>query len=205
MKIKVCGITNIEDAQKVVYYGAYAIGFIFYKKSPRYVSPSKVRKIIEAIGPFVTPVGVFVDAKENAIKDICRFTHIRTIQLHGDETPTLCTRFPGCKVIKAFRVNEEFDLKAVKKYKADAYLFDSYSEEAKGGTGRSFSWEIIKTAKFDRPVILSGGLNADNVEEGIKYLNPYAVDVSSGLEKSPGIKEPKKIRAFFGAVNAIDK
>lgn len=199
MKVKICGITNHEDAQKAMYYGAYAAGFIFHKKSPRYVSPSKARKLIEGLPPFMVPVGVFVDLKEKAVRDICQFTRIRTVQFHGEETPLYCKRFTDYKIIKAFRVNDMFDPIAVRKYKVDAYLFDTYQENVLGGTGKTFNWELLKPHKFERPVILSGGLTAANVADAVAAVNPYAVDVSSGVEKTPGIKDPRKIREFMKA------
>ncbi len=197
VKVKVCGITNIEDALKAVYYGAYALGFVFYKKSPRYVSPSRARKIIEALPPFITPVGVFVNQKERAVMDVCRFTRIKTVQFHGDEKPVYCKRFKDFKIIKAFRVGTVFFPEMVNKYKVDSYLFDTYQEDVHGGTGKKFNWDKISKYKFDKPVVLSGGLNPDNIKEAIEQVNPFAVDVSSGLEKAPGIKNPRLIRSFF--------
>ena len=126
MKVKICGITNHEDAQKAVYYGAHAVGFIFHKKSPRYVSPSKIRKVIESLPPFIVPVGVFADLNEQAVRDICHFTRIKTVQFHGDEKPVYCKRFSDFKIIKAFRVHDLFDFTTVEKYKVDAYLFDTF-------------------------------------------------------------------------------
>lgn len=196
-RVKICGITNQDDALKAAYYGAYAVGFIFYKKSPRYVSPSKARKIIETLPPFVVPVGVFVDLKENAVREICKFTRIKTVQFHGEEKPVYCKRFADYKIIKAFRVNDLFDFTSVIKYKVDAYLFDTYQENVLGGTGKTFNWGLLKKQKFDKPVILSGGLTAENVKTGITEIKPYAVDISSGLEKSPGIKDASKIREFM--------
>ncbi len=200
IRVKVCGITNIEDAQKCVYYGAWALGFVFYKKSPRYVSPSKVRKIIEALPPFITAVGVFVNHREKAVRDICEFTRIRTVQFHGDESPSYCKRFKEYKIIKAFRVKDDFDVNLVLKYKVDAYLFDSYQEDVYGGSGKVFRWDIIRSVKWERPVILSGGLTANNINRAITTVSPYAVDVSSGVERCPGIKNPRLIRAFFNNI-----
>ncbi|VAX35336.1 Phosphoribosylanthranilate isomerase [hydrothermal vent metagenome] len=200
IKIKVCGITNTEDALKAVYYGAYALGFIFHKKSPRYISPSKARKIIEALPPFVVPVGVFVDLKEKAVRDICNFARIRTVQFHGEETPVYCKRFKDYKIIKAFRIGEYFHVDLLKKYKVDSFLFDAYQEGAEGGTGKTFNWDVLKGQKFDKPFIISGGLGADNIQKAISTFStpiPYAFDLSSSLEKSPGIKNPRLIRAFF--------
>lgn len=197
MRVKICGITNVEDALKASYYGAWAVGFIFYKKSPRYISPSKARKIIEALPPFVTPVGVFVDQSEKAVKDVCRFARIKTVQFHGEETPVYCKRFGDYKIIKAFSVSSFIDIKRISKYKVDAYLFDTYSPDEKGGTGKTFDWDILNHYKFEKPVILSGGLNAETITPALKTLTPYAIDVSSGVEKSPGIKSPQLIRTFF--------
>lgn len=202
VKVKVCGITNFEDASKSAFYGAAAVGFVFCKKSPRYISPSKARTIIEKLPPFVTPVGVFVDLNERAVRDICRFTRISTVQFHGEEDQMYCKRFKDYKIIKAFRVGEYFDIEKVKKYKVDAFLFDTYQENVAGGTGKTFNWYLLKDIKFDKPVILSGGLNPFNVKEAIGILNPFMVDVSSGVEQSPGIKSPKLIRDFFEAVKA---
>lgn len=203
-KVKICGITNTEDALKAVYYGAYAVGFIFTKKSPRYVSPSKAKKIIEALPPFVTPVGVFVNQSERAVRDICKFTRLGAVQFHGEENTVYCKRFKDYKIIKAFKVNEFFDFEMVRKYKVDAFLFDTFKEGVDGGTGEAFNWDLIKTLKFDKPVILSGGLNSQNVVRAIKDVNHYALDVSSGVEKSPGIKNPKLIREFFNAIKSAE-
>jgi phosphoribosylanthranilate isomerase len=199
----VCGITNQEDALKAVYYGAWAIGFIFYKKSARYVSPSKARKIVEALPPFITPVGVFVNQSEKAVKEICRFTRIHTIQFHGDERPVYCKHFQGFSLIKAFRISTFIDFQRISKYKVDAYLFDTYSEESQGGTGQTFDWALLNKCKFEKPFILAGGLNAANIAEALTAVSPYAVDVSSGVEKAPGIKSPPRIRSFFQALPKI--
>lgn len=203
IRVKVCGITNLEDALKVVYYGADAIGFIFHKKSPRYVSPSKARKIIEGLPPFVTPVGVFVNQKERAVRDVCKFTRISTVQFHGDEDTVYCKRFKDFKIIKAFRIGLDFSPMMVNKYKVDAVLFDAYQEDLYGGTGKTFKWDLIKNEKVNKPVILSGGLNPENIFEGIETIKPFGVDVSSGVEKMPGIKNPKLIRAFFEAIKTV--
>lgn len=200
VKVKICGITNIDDALKAVFYGATALGFIFHKKSPRYVSPSRAKRLIDALPPLVTPVGVFVDLKERAIHDICRFTGIQTVQLHGVEEPAFCLRLKkNYKVIKGFRVNDDFRLANVQKYKVDAWLFDAFVDGQEGGTGQTFNWRLLEGVKFERPVILSGGLTAANVAEGIGLVKPYAVDVSSGVERTPGIKDPQKIRDFMTA------
>ncbi|MDO8580149.1 MAG: phosphoribosylanthranilate isomerase [Candidatus Omnitrophota bacterium] len=201
VKVKICGITNKEDALKAAYYGAWAVGFVFHQKSPRYISPSRARKIIEELPPFVTPVGVFVNQNERAVRDVCRFARISTIQLHGDETPLYCTRFRDYKVIKAFRVKDDFNFAQVNQYRVHAYLFDTYSSQEYGGTGETFNWEILKTQSFEKPFILSGGLNPQNIQQALGTLNPYAVDVSSGVEKSPGIKNPRLVKTFFDVIS----
>lgn len=200
-RIKICGITSIADAKIAVDAGASSIGFIFHKKSPRYISPSKVRPIVESLPPFVTPVGVFVDLSVHAVRDICRMARIATVQFHGEETPGYCKSFSHFKVIKAFRMKEFFELKKILPYKVDAYLFDTFAEDAEGGTGKTFNWDLLKGQKFDKPWILSGGLNPQNVREAIDTLRPYGVDVSSGVEKAPGVKDYRMLNAFCQNVN----
>lgn len=201
VKIKICGITSKEDALKAVYYGAWAVGFVFHKKSPRYISPSRVKKIVEELPPFVSVVGVFVNLKEGAVRDICKFCHIHTMQFHGDETPAFCLRFKDAKVIKAFRVDNAFNLEQIKRYKVDAYLFDTYKENTYGGTGQSFNWNLLKSVKLEKPYILSGGLNSENIQQALQTLSPYAVDVSSGIENFPGVKNYTLMRTFCDLVN----
>ena len=197
MRVKICGITNEEDALLAANLGAWALGFIFYKKSPRYISPSKAQKIIRELPPFVTPVGVFVNQGRGAVCDIAEFCGIKTLQFHGDETPDYCRGFKHYKVIKAFRVKEGFDISGISQFPVSAYLFDTYQEDAYGGSGKTFNWNIITGKKFNKPVILSGGLNAENIAQAIKEVNPYAVDVSSGVEKAPGEKSEELVRNFF--------
>ena len=197
-RVKICGITNKEDALKSVELGAWALGFIFYRKSPRFVSPYKVKKIIDALPPFVTPVGVFVNQNEGAIKDIVDFCGINNVQLHGDESPLVCQRLSKkYKVIKAFRVKEDFNISGLGEYPVTAYLFDGHEKGVFGGTGKIFDWNVIKDKKIPKPVILSGGLSPDNVAGAVRGLSPYAVDVSSGVEKEPGKKDYGKMEIFF--------
>lgn len=203
MRVKMCGFTNIDDVMKAAYNGAWAVGFVFHKKSPRYVSPSKVQRIVEALPPFVTPVGVFVDLKEGAVRNICQFTKIRTVQFHGSELPAYCKRFTrDFKVIKAFRIHDLFDFELLKSYlNVNAYLFDTYQEDAEGGTGKTFNWNLLKNQKFTKPFILSGGLNSENVIQAIQEVAPYAVDISSGIERKPGIKDHRLIKSFLTVAN----
>ena len=198
-RVKICGITNKEDALNAAYAGAWALGFVFYNKSGRYISASKARKIIEGLPPFVVPVGVFVNAKEGAIKDICEFVRIHTLQFHGDEDAAFCKRFKDYKIIKAFRVGKDFDAGIVRDYMVDAYLFDAASSKGYGGSGETFDWNILKDIRLDRPVILSGGLNPANVAQAVQALQPFAVDVSSAVEKSPGVKDHALVKDFLTA------
>ncbi len=202
VKIKICGITNKEDAFLAAQFGAWALGFVFYKKSPRYISPSNARKIIQELPPFVMPVGVFVNQGYGAIQDIAEFCGISTLQLHGDETPQFCGRFRSQKIIKAFRVGDDFDISGLSQFKVSGYLFDAFQEDTFGGSGKTFNWEIIKGKKFPKAVILSGGLNPQNVAQAVQEVNPYAVDVSSGVEQAPGKKNYRLLQEFFAAVAA---
>ena len=206
IKVKICGITNSEDALKAAAFGAWALGFIFYKKSPRCIGAYKARKIIEGLPPFVTPVGVFVNQKEGAVKEIAQFCGLQTLQFHGDETPDFCRRFSGYKIIKAFRVSEDFDFEILNGFKNYPILCDTHKDGQFGGTGKTFNWKLAaKFKKFGQPLILSGGLNSQNVEQAIKEVGPYAVDVSSGVEEAPGKKSEPLLSTFFYKVNSLPK
>src|SRR5208283_6181033 len=207
VRVKICGITNELDAQKAARAGAWALGFIFYKKSPRFISPFKAKKIIDTLPPFVTPVGVFVNHPAGAIRDIISHCGLRAVQLHGDEDHHFCHRLKryNVKIIKVFRVGENFDPKIVEAYKVDAFLFDTFDPTNYGGSGKTFDWNILKQVKssYDVPLILSGGLNAQNVIEPVNELKPYAVDANSGVEESVGKKDHKKMKDFVDIVNYI--
>ena len=196
MRVKICGITNSEDAQAAVEYGADALGFVF-AKSPRQVTKELSRDIIRNLPPFVTTVGVFVDEQADVIKEICDFCGIHTVQLHGNESPLYLNDLKGYKIIKAFRVKEEDDLKQLANYKPHAFLLDSYVKGVMGGTGVSFKWEIARQAHKYGTIILSGGLTPKNVKEAIQMVKPYAVDVSSGVESSPGKKDKSLLKRFI--------
>jgi len=196
MRVKICGITNNEDAHAAVEYGADALGFVF-AKSPRQVTKKHTRDIIRNLPPFVTTVGVFVDEKVDKIKEICDFCGIHTVQLHGNEQPSYLKELEGYKLIKAFRVKEEDDLKQLVNYKPHAFLLDSYVKGVMGGTGVSFKWEIARQAHKYGIIILSGGLTPENVKEAIQMVKPYAVDVSSGVESSPGKKDTLLVKRFI--------
>ncbi len=206
VRTKVCGITNEKDALKAANLGAWAVGFIFYKKSPRFISPFKAKKIIEKLPPFVTPVGVFVNHNAGAMKDIINHCGLRAVQLHGDEDCHTCHRLRryNVKIVKAFRVGENLDVKNIESYKVDAFLFDTLDKDNYGGTGKTFDWNLLKEVKsLNVPIILSGGLNSKNVIEPVTELRPYAVDVNSGVEESPGIKDAGKMKEFLDIVSYI--
>ena len=206
VRVKVCGITNQIDAQRAARDGAWALGFIFYKKSPRYISPFKARKIIDTLPPFITPVGVFVNHNAGAMRDIISHCGLRAVQLHGDEDSQCCRRVKAfnVKVIKVFRVGEDFDPKMVEGFNVDAFLFDTYDKNNYGGTGKTFDWRALQAIKSSHvPIILSGGLNAQNVIEPVNVLKPYAVDVNSGVEESEGKKDAKKMKDFIDIVHYI--
>lgn len=198
-RVKVCGITSSEDALCAVRLGASALGFVFYEKSPRFIRPAEAGEIISQLPPFVTKVGVFVNAGADYLREAKDIAGFDAYQLHGDETPEFCSAF-GENYIKAIRVKDSESLSAVELYDTDAFLFDTYSPDAYGGTGENFSWDVLSRRKLeDKFVILSGGLNSGNVREAIRAVNPYAVDVSSGVEISPGIKDHLKLERFMEA------
>ncbi len=198
-KVKICGIKTLSDAKFAVDYGADAIGFVF-AESIRNVSKETARAIVRKLPPFVTTVGLFVNDTAENIEAICRFCGLDTIQLHGNERPSLLNRLKAFKTIKAFRIQNEKDIIPIRKYKPDAILLDGYSENKMGGTGTSFDWKIVKKLKTSIPVIVAGGLTHLNVSQAIRIVNPYAVDVSSGVESGPGKKDRKLIKKFIDAV-----
>jgi phosphoribosylanthranilate isomerase len=201
VKVKICGITNLEDALAAADYGADALGFVFYEKSPRNITPQRAKDIITKLPPFITTVGVFVNEKPKKIKEIMEFGGINILQLHGDEPPEDCKIWH--RVIKAFRVRDFNDLHPLEEYKVSAYLFDTYSPEAYGGTGQIFNWDIAVDAKRFGRIILSGGLNVENVEKAILYVRPYAVDVSTGIEAEKGKKDLKKMKEFIKKAKSV--
>lgn len=201
VKAKICGITNLEDALLSYFAGARALGFVFYKKSPRYIRPEKARNIARILPKKIKLVGVFVDEKPAAVKKAAKLIGLDMLQFHGQETPEYCKKFKGYKVIKAFRISKPEDLDCVVKYKTFAYLFDSFSKAAPGGTGNKFNWKILAQAAKMKPVVfVSGGLTSANVKQAIKLLKPDWVDASSSLESKPGKKDNKKIENFIRAI-----
>lgn len=201
VKVKICGITNLEDAFAAVDYGADALGFVFYKGSPRYISPETAREIIRQLPPFITTVGVFVDEPTSNIEDILKSVPLDVVQFHGHESPEACMLFR--RGIKAIRVKELSDLEPLKRYKVSAFLLDTYTPESLGGTGQIFNWDIAVAAKQFGKIILAGGLNPENIEKAIRWVRPYAVDVSSGIEKEKGKKDLKRMKLFIEKAKAL--
>ena len=195
LRVKICGITNVEDALAAVDYGADALGFIFFSKSPRYVTPERVKEIISSLPPLTTTVGVFVNEDPSRMREILEFTGIDMLQFHGEEPPDACKEWP--RVVKALRVRDFIDLKPLELYRVSAFLLDTYSPGQFGGTGQIFNWDIAVEAKRFGRIILSGGLNPDNIEKAVQWVRPYAVDVSSGIEEEKGKKNLRKMKLFI--------
>lgn len=200
VRIKICGITRYEDARIAVNLGVDALGFIFYKKSPRYVTPDQAGAIIRRLPPFVSRVGVFVNEEIETIKEIAAVTGIDTLQLHGSESEDFCSKM-SLPVIKSFSVKSDSDISVLASYKTAGYLLDTWHQELHGGTGIAFDWTIAKRAcsVYDN-VVLAGGLGPTNVLEALQAVNPYGIDVSSGVEIMPGIKNPHKMRDLVNLV-----
>jgi phosphoribosylanthranilate isomerase len=201
--IKICGITCTADAINAVESGADAIGLVFYEQSPRAVSVSQARDIVQAVGPFVPVVGLFVNASKKEIEDVLQQVSLSILQFHGDETSSFCKQFHR-PWIKALRMKPGVDMaNAAQDYAdASAILLDAYKEGVPGGTGETYAWNKTP-ANIKIPVIVAGGLNATNVTSAIKMVNPYAVDVSGGVESSPGKKDLQKMKAFVRAVRQL--
>ncbi len=203
MRVKICGITNQQDAYEAVALGIDTLGFIF-AKSPRQIAPEKAHDIISALPPFVTAMGVFVNEDPTKLREIVKFCGLNLIQFHGDETPDMCSEFMPHSV-KAFQIKDEASLERIKPYngKVRALLFDTYSKEKRGGTGKTFDWGLaVKGKELGMPVILSGGLSPLNIAEAISAVKPYAVDVNSGVEISPGKKDHGLMRQLMERIQS---
>lgn len=196
-RTKICGITRLEDAKAAIHAGCDALGFVFYKESPRYIPLDAFKGLAKELPPFVTKVGLFVNADPAYITEAIQLGLVNVLQFHGDETPDFCRQFKF-PYIKAVAVSSSVDLLQYEKdfYDAEALLLDASHEHLKGGTGQTFDWNLIPLS-LSKPIVLAGGLNVDNVKEAIKKVKPYAVDVSGGVEESKGIKNSLKIQAFI--------
>lgn len=202
IKIKICGITNSSDALLATELGADALGFVFWKKSPRYISPEAAAVIIKKLPPFIATVGVFVDEDSARVNEIVTTTGLTLAQLHGLESPEYCAQIDG-RFIKAIRVQGAQSLQGLGEYGASAILLDTFVKGNPGGTGKSFDWSLLDAANFNGVLILSGGLNPDNIEAALGSCSPYGVDVSSGVEAEPGRKDPAKLRSFIEKVRSF--
>ncbi len=204
VKIKVCGITSKEDALRATELGAWALGFIFYKKSPRYVAPKTAKKIIALLPKDVVPIGVFVDAPVQEVRDIATLCGLKAIQFHGSETPDFCLLFKDFLTIKAIRVKAQADIGNAARYQTDFLLFDTFQKSSLGGTGKVFDWSLLQGSVIPkRKIILSGGLNPENIAQAVGLKGIYAFDVASGVEKRPGKKCKRLLKAFFDKINNL--
>jgi phosphoribosylanthranilate isomerase len=201
VRVKICGVTRLEDALDAVRLGADALGFNFWPSSKRYCSPSMARRIASRLPPFVTTVGVFVNQSKREIREISARVGLRALQLHGDESPVFCRGF-ALPVIKAVRVETPNSLQLLSQFKVDAFLLDTPSEGF-GGSGLTFDWRFLRHFADSRPVILAGGLTPLNVGKAVAAVKPYAVDVASGVESEPGVKDVKKMAQFISAARSV--
>jgi len=197
-KVKICGITNLEDALQSVKAGCDALGFVFYKHSPRYITPRRARSIIQQLPRSVLKIGVFVNAREHTIRKTARLCSLDVLQFHGNESPQFCRRFRNFKIVKAFRVRDRLNKQDLLRYRPFAYLLDSFSASKAGGTGRGFAWKLIRHLDgLKQPIFLSGGLSIRNVRKAIRTVRPQWVDVSTSVEARPGKKDHAKVRLFI--------
>lgn len=201
VRVKVCGVTNLRDGLLAAELGAEWVGFVL-AESPRRVDVEVGRAVSLALPPQVNRVGVFVNEKERVVKEIATYLQLDFLQFHGSESPSYCRRFKQ-KVIKTFRVQSGLDLSILPQYQVAAFLLDTFEKGKPGGTGKTFDWRVAREAKKYGRVILSGGLNSGNVAQAIRSVQPYGVDVSSGVEEKPGKKDPQKMKAFFESVRKV--
>ena len=201
VKVKICGVTRVGDALLASDMGASAVGFVFWKKSPRYIDPDSARVIAGVLPPDVAAVGVFVDPAPQHLADVVAHVGLTAVQLHGDETPEYCGTLPY-RMVKAVPVKDAADVEKATGWPASiTLLLDVADPVRRGGTGRSIDWELASRVAGGRRVFLGGGLTATNVGEAVRRVRPYGVDVSSGVEMAPGVKAPDRMRAFFEAVS----
>lgn len=202
--VKICGITNLDDALAAVTAGVDALGFNFYKPSPRYITPQHAREIIEQLPGSILTVGVFVNEESNTVRAIANEAGLRALQLHGDESPEYCRALTGFYIIKTFAVSDSFDIQAPRAYEVEAIMLDTKHHNLRGGTGQVFDWSVAKQL---RPTIsklfLAGGLSPENVENAVEIVRPFAVDACSALEDRPGIKNHERMRVFVNMVRGV--
>lgn len=204
VKVKICGITNFDDALLACELGADALGFVFHKPSPRYIEPQRASAIMRHLPPFVVKVGVVVNMPIYQLKSLCQQLPLDLMQLHGDESPEYCQQVTPC--LKAFRMKDDFELAELGKYQTAGYVLDTFVDGSTyGGTGVAFDWRIAKSAKRFGKIILAGGLHTGNVAPALRMVQPYAVDVSSGVEARPGKKDPAKLKSFFEEIQKYNE
>jgi phosphoribosylanthranilate isomerase len=204
--VKICGITRPEDAELAASLGAWAVGFNFWEHSKRRCDPAVAAGIARALRRQVEPIGVFVNPTLDDVVRIAEGVGLTHVQLHGDEGPAFCTAVAertGARVIKALRVGSGADIRSAARFHTDFHLLDAAAGSAYGGTGRTFDWQLVNQRRSPVPLILSGGLTPENVAEGIAAVHPWGVDVASGVESAPGIKDPAKVEAFIAAATGV--
>jgi phosphoribosylanthranilate isomerase len=204
-RVKICGVTNVADAQAAAEAGADMIGLNFYEQSPRQISLATAVEISRALPPLVLRVGVFVNPAEALVMRVISECGLSLLQFHGDETSEFCTQF-GLMSLKAFRIRDAESLNQLADYQTNAFLLDAHSRSGLGGTGEKFNWELaVEAQNFGKPIFLAGGLTPENVGDAVKRVRPFGVDVSSGVESAPGKKDPAKVSAFIQAVRNADQ
>jgi phosphoribosylanthranilate isomerase len=204
VKVKICGITSATDALAAASAGADALGFNFWRHSPRYLRPEEALPIRLSLPPFVAAVGLFVDPDVEQVLDVVRYCRLDYVQLHGSAPPRTVARLKEARVIKAIRVRGEADLKELDRYDADAFLLDAYVKGQLGGTGQTFDWALARQAAHRAKILLAGGLTPDNVAEAVRTARPYGVDVASGVEEEPGRKSRRLVADFVRAAKSVD-
>jgi phosphoribosylanthranilate isomerase len=203
VKVKICGVTSVDDALAAADAGADLVGLMFYEKSPRHVSVQTAAEISRRLPPFVVRVGVFVNPSEDAVLRAAGECGLNMLQFHGDEPPEFCTQF-GLMSMKAFRVRDAGSLRPLPEFRTDAWLLDACAPDKPGGTGETFNWDLaVEAMKLGRLIFLAGGLTPANVADAVQRVQPYGVDVSSGVESSPGNKDHAKVRAFVQAAKGV--
>jgi phosphoribosylanthranilate isomerase len=203
--IKICGITNVHDALAAVAAGADALGFNFYKPSPRYVTPQTAREIVAKLPVSVLTVGVFVNEESQSVRNIANEANVAALQLHGDESPEYCRELGKDRyVIKTFAVANDFDVQRIQLYRVEAIMLDTKHNSLRGGTGRVFDWSVAKEVNdFVPKLFLAGGLSPENIEEAVATVRPYAIDACSALEDEPGRKNHERMRAFVKIARSV--
>lgn len=202
IQVKICGITNMEDALCAAENGAAAVGFIFHPPSPRYIEPQKAAEIIDRLPQHLVKVGVYVNQKEHLVRRVYENCRLDMIQLHGDESPGFCRQFPGDRIIKALELKKDEDLKKAALYDVAAILVDSRHAGLYGGTGKTSNWMLAR--QISQPLILSGGIKEENILEAMQMVSPAAMDINSGVESSPGKKDHVKIARIMQIINETD-